>query len=55
MYQRATLVLSGDERAELLYLSLPKMHCARLAHTRATSVLANCQHRKFGAPSKRYH
>jgi hypothetical protein len=31
-----------------------KCYCGRLAHTRATSVLANCQRRKFGAPSKRY-
>jgi hypothetical protein len=31
-----------------------KCRCGRLAHSRATSVLANWQCRKVGAPSKRY-
>jgi hypothetical protein len=30
-----------------------KCRCGRLAPTRASSVLANCQRRKFGAHSKR--
>ena len=49
--------VSSTDAGSLITFRCVNRKCqgGRLAHTHATSVLANCQRRKVGAPSKRYY